>query len=67
MKATLVCHGNQQSVWNTDSSTRTDSSTVKRKSIKVLVAMAAQHGWIVKTQDVMVAFLEAKELTRGSV
>ena len=64
VKARLVCHGNQQSVWNTDSSTRTDSPTVKRKSIKVLVAMAAQYGWMVKTQDVTAAFLQAKDLIR---
>ena len=64
VKARLICHGNQQSIWNTEESARTDSPTVKRKSIKVLIAMAAQHGWTVKSQDVTAAFLQAKDLVR---
>ena len=64
VKARLICHGNQQSVWNAEFSARTDSATVKRKSIKVLIAMAPQHGWSVRSQDVTAAFLQAKDLIR---
>ena len=63
-KARLICHGNQQSVWNSEQSAKTDSPTVKKKSIKILIAMAAQHGWTVKSQDVTAAFLQAKDLIR---
>ena len=64
VKARLVCHGNQQSIWNEELNPRTDSPTVKRKSIKLLIAMAAQFGWTVKSQDVTAAFLQAKDLVR---
>jgi len=59
VKARLICHGNQQSVWNAESSARTDSPRVKRKSIKILIAMASQH-----SQNVTAAFLQAKDLGR---
>ena len=64
VKARLVCHGNQQSIWYEELNPKTDSPTVKRKSIKILIAMAAQFGWSVKSQDVTAAFLQAKDLVR---
>ena len=40
------------------------SPTVKRKIIKVSIAMAAPYGWTVKSQDVTDAVLQAKDLER---
>ena len=34
VKARLACHGNQKSVWQSKSNSRTESPTIKRKSIK---------------------------------
>ena len=64
VKARLVCHGNQQSIWHEETNPKTDSPTVKRKSIKMLITMAAQFGWSVRSQDVTAAFLQAKDLIR---
>ena len=62
IKARLVCNGNQARLQ--DPNQKIDSPTVKRVSIKLMMAIAAQMGWQVRCQDAKSAFLQSKELQR---
>ena len=58
-KARLVVHGNQL-----EDPVETDSPTVRKLSLRLQFALAAQYGWQVKTADVTAAFLQSDELDR---
>ena len=62
IKTRLVCRGNEAKL--EDTAQRIDSPTVKRDSVKMMMALAAANKWQVKCQDVTSAFLQAKKLER---
>ena len=59
-KARLTARGDQED----DSDIRTDSPTVRKGNIKILLTVAAKFGWKVKTSDVSSAFLQGAEAPR---
>ena len=62
IKTRLVCRGNEAKL--EDTAQRIDSPTVKRDSVKMMMALAAANKWQVKSQDVTSAFLQVKKLER---
>ena len=64
IKARLVCHGNQASLMHQSVDERSDSPTVKKSSVRLLLFLAAQYGWHIETRDVTAAFLQADDLER---
>ena len=64
IKARLVCHGNQASLMQQSVDERSDSPTVKKSSVRLLLFLAAQYGWRIETRDVTAAFLQADDLER---
>ena len=52
-KARLVARGDQEDT----SEVRTDSPTVRKGNIKMMLTVSAKQGWIIKTSDVSSAFL----------
>ena len=62
VKTRLVCRGNEAKL--EDLTQKVDSPTVKRESVKLMMALAANNKWEVKCQDVTSAFLQAKKLER---
>ena len=64
IKARLVCHGNQASLLQQSIDERSDSPTVKKSSVRLLLFLAAQYGWRIETRDVTAAFLQADDLER---
>ena len=59
IKARLVVHGNQEKF-----PARTDSPMVKKSSMRMQLALAAQNKWKVRTADVTAAFLQSNMLSR---
>ena len=59
-KARLCIRGDQEDT----GSIRTDSPTVKKSNIKLLLTVAATEGWDVKTSDVAAAFLQSVPIER---
>ena len=59
-KARLTARGDQED----DTEIRTDSPTVRKGNIKILLAVAAKFGWKIKTSDVTAAFLQGAEAPR---
>ena len=59
-KARLTARGDQED----DSNIRTDSPTVRKGNIKILLTVAAKFGWKVKTSDVSSAFLQGADAPR---
>ena len=59
-KARLCIRGDQEDT----GSIRTDSPTVKKSNIKLLLTVAATEGWDVKTSDVTAAFLQSVPIER---
>ena len=45
IKARLVCHGNQASLMNESIEQRSDSPTIKKSSLRMLIFLSAQYGW----------------------
>jgi len=64
VKARLVCHGNQASLMEETVDQRSDSPTVKKSSVRLMIFLAAQYGWKIETRDVTAAFLQADDLER---
>ena len=64
IKARLVCHGNQASLMQENVDHWSDSPTVKKSSVRLLLFLAAQFGWKIETRDVTAAFLQANDLKR---
>ena len=59
-KARLTARGDQEDA----SGLRTDSPTVRKGNIKILLAVAAKYGWPIKTSDVSSAFLQGADAPR---
>ena len=59
-KARLTIRGDQEDV----EGIRTDSPTVMKGNINILLTVAAMKGWKTKTSDVTAAFLQTKDLER---
>ena len=62
IKTRLVCRGYEAKL--EDTTQRIDSPTVKRDSVKVMMALAAANKWQVKCQDVTSVFLQIKKIER---
>ena len=43
---------------------RSDSPTVKKSSVRLLLFLAAQYDWRIETRDITAAFLQADDLER---
>ena len=59
-KARLTARGDQEDALDI----RTDSPTVRKGNIKILLAVAAKYGWTIKTSDVSSAFLQGADAPR---
>ena len=60
IKARLTARGDQED----DSDIRTDSPTIRKGNIKILLTVAAKKKWKVKTSDVSAAFLQGADAPR---
>ena len=60
-KARLVCLGNLDKKYNLKA---TDSPTISRESLRMILSTIANLGWRLKSCDVSSAFLQGCELTR---
>ncbi len=61
IKARLVVRGDQDEA---EDDIQSDSPTVDRHTVKLMMAVAANQGWTPRSIDISAAFLQGKEIER---